>query len=133
MAFSNVSNSSAILNHTSLSHEFCIVMASYSIFLSVLGIMFNAILIYAIHTNRKLHKTGNYLIVNLAICDVITCFNLGFDSQFLLSHEYYNSGLFLCTSTKVINLALLPLSIISLLLLTINKLLAFVELKKLYF
>ena len=128
MAFSNISNSSLLkeYSHTSLSHEFCIALASYFIGLSVSGITFNAILIYTIYGNKKLHKTGNYFIVNLAACDAITCFNLAFDLQFLLHHEYYSSGAFLCTSTKVTNLALLPLSILSLLLLTFEKLLAFI-------
>ena len=93
--------------------------------MGITGIICNTVLIYTIHTYRKLHKTANYLIINLAISDLITCFNLAFDSHFLLRHQYYTSGAFLCASTKATNLTLLPLSIISLLLLTFEKLLIF--------
>ena len=123
----NTSNITNFTNtdHHPLNHVFCKVLASYFIFVAVIGIICNAALIHTIHNNKKLRKTAKYLIINLAVCDLITCFNLAFDSHFLLRHEYFTSGEFLCASTKVTNLTLLPLSVFSLLLLTFEKLLIF--------
>ena len=52
---------------------------------SPLGAICNSLLIYLISTSKELHKASNYLILNLALGDLLTAIgNLPFDSDFLL-------------------------------------------------
>ena len=72
-AHNNISNSN-ISHHFghNLSEQFVTPIAVYFIVLAVGGIVFNFILIYTIATNRSLYSVSNVLIVNLALCDLIT-------------------------------------------------------------
>ena len=109
-----------------LSYGFCIGLATYFIFLIICGFMFNTWLIYTICKDKNLHKTNHFLVINLAISNLMSSYNLLFDSIFLLRHQYYDYGVFFCGSSHIIYLSLLPLCIISVLLLTVEKLLTFI-------
>ena len=55
-----------------LSEQFVTSISIYFILLSFGGIVFNLVLIYTIATTRRLHSISNVLIVNMAVCDLIT-------------------------------------------------------------
>ena len=75
--FGNVSNStnaSTISQHFghSLSETFVTSISIYFVVLIVGGVVFNILLIHTIATTHRLYSVSNVLIVNLALCDLIT-------------------------------------------------------------
>ena len=68
----------------SLNPTWSVAIATYLIFLVATGLLTNGILVYIISSSVELHKISNYLILNLALGDLLTAIgNLPFDADFL--------------------------------------------------
>lgn len=104
-----------------LDYTLTVTIATYFIFIIVTGVTFNLLLVYTICSKRRLHTISNYLIVNLAVCDLVTAVStLPFDSEFLLRGHYHHGDV-LCALKETAFMFSLPSAIVNLLLLTAER------------
>ena len=122
-SIANASNSSNYIHldfyqYHSLDKTFATILAAFFVLIMIGGVVFNVILIYTICRNKALHSIKNYLILNLATCDLLRAVaTLPFEPDYLV-RGYFNYGTYLCGWKEIIFILSLPSSIINMLLLT---------------
>ena len=102
-----------------------LILGTYFTVLLLSGTILNSLLMCIIYFHDILHKSCNILIVNLLVCDILTSLNLFFDSSFLLRLEQYDHSYSLCALKETGFLLTVSLSVISMLLLTMEKFIIF--------
>jgi len=108
-------------NVAMISKEFSTIMAIVFVLITVTGIFANLVLIITIATTRKLYSATHAFIVNLAIVDLLTAsFVIPYDVNFMVK-GYYTYNLVECGIMHTAFLMSLPLAILNLALLTIER------------
>lgn len=108
-------------NGASLSQGFSIAMTILFTAIIVTSIIANALLILTIALSRHLYSITHVFIVNLAIGDVITAlFVIPFDVSFMI-HGYHTFGIVPCGFMHIGFLMSLPLAVLNLCLLTVER------------
>ena len=108
-----------------LSDVSSLILGTYFTILLLAGTTLNSLLMCIIYSHDILHKSCNILIINLLVCDILTSLNLFFDSSFLLRLEQYDHSYSLCALKETGFLFTLSLSVLSMLLVTMEKLIIF--------
>ena len=105
-----------------LSQTFSLVLGIYFVILMIAGLVSNLLLMYIVSTNKLEAKGSNLLIISLSMCDILNICNLFFDATFMIHQQQFTYSVFICGLQDTILLFTLPLSLITMMVMTLEKL-----------